>query len=135
MSGFCFYEVLMPHKPKKPCSYPGCPKLTDGQYCPEHKKLMEKQYDTYMRSRTSTAFYHSQAWKKKRQNFLIEHPFCEECRRQGRLTRATLVDHIQPIRMGGALLDDENLQALCASCHSKKSIIEGSRFSSKGKTY
>ena len=118
----------MPHKPKKPCSYPGCPKLTDGQYCAEHKKLMDKQYDMYVRSRPAYEFYHSHAWKKKRADFLIEHPFCEECRRQGRLTKATLVDHIIPIGMGGPTFDDENLQALCASCHGKKSIIEGSRF-------
>ena len=118
----------MPHKPKKPCAYPGCPKLTDGQYCAEHKKLMDKQYDMYVRSRPAYEFYHSHAWKKKRQDFLIEHPFCEECRRQGRLTKATLVDHIIPIGMGGATFDDENLQALCASCHGKKSVIEGSRF-------
>ena len=128
MSGFCFYEVLMPHKPKKPCAYPGCPKLTDGQYCAEHKKLMDKQYDMYVRSRPAYEFYHSHVWKKKRQDFLIEHPFCEECRRQGRLTKAILVDHIIPIGMGGSAFDDENLQALCASCHGKKSVIEGSRF-------
>ena len=27
----------MPRKPKRPCSYPGCPNLTDGQYCKEHE--------------------------------------------------------------------------------------------------
>ena len=118
----------MPYKPLKPCSYPGCPKLTGERYCPEHKKLTDKQYDTYDRCRPASEFYRSHAWKKKRQDFLIEHPFCEECRRQGRLSKATLVDHIIPIRMGGPALDDENLQALCASCHSRKSIIEGSRF-------
>ncbi|MCC8046435.1 MAG: HNH endonuclease, partial [Clostridiales bacterium] len=26
----------MPKMPKKPCSYPGCPRLTDGTYCEEH---------------------------------------------------------------------------------------------------
>ncbi len=124
----------MPYKPLKPCKYPSCPKLTDGDYCPEHKKLMDKRYDTYQRSKESAQFYHSHAWKKKRQDFLIEHPFCEQCRRQGRLTKATVVDHIIPIRMGGSLLDDENLQALCASCHTKKSILEGSRFGSQNKS-
>ncbi|MCR1954151.1 HNH endonuclease, partial [Clostridioides mangenotii] len=24
----------MPKKPKRPCSYPGCPELTDGRFCP-----------------------------------------------------------------------------------------------------
>ena len=121
----------MPHKPKKPCSYPGCPKLTDGRYCPEHKKLMDKQYNETFRDKEATAFYNSHTWKKKRADFLIEHPFCEECRRQGRLSKATMVDHILPMRFGGLALDDENLQALCASCHTKKSILEGSRFGFK----
>ena len=26
----------MPSRPKRPCSYPGCPRLTDGQYCEDH---------------------------------------------------------------------------------------------------
>ena len=27
----------MPRKPLKPCSYPGCPNLTAGQYCEKHR--------------------------------------------------------------------------------------------------
>ena len=118
----------MPRKPKKPCKYPGCPMLTDENYCPEHKALVNAQYDKRMRSRPAYEFYHSTEWKHKRRNFLIEHPFCEECYRNGRLTKATLVDHIVPISQGGSLLDDNNLQALCSSCHGRKSILEGSRF-------
>lgn len=118
----------MPHKPKKPCGYPGCPKLTDGKYCTDHQKLVNAQYDRWGRNRSSAEFYHSKEWRRKRSNFLIEHPFCEECRSNGRLTKATLVDHIIPIRRGGDPLDDSNLQALCNSCHSRKSILEGSRY-------
>jgi len=121
----------MPYKPRKPCSYPGCPNLTDERYCVVHKKLMEKQYDMYQRSKESASFYHSSAWRKKRADYLIEHPFCVECNRSGRLTKATVVDHVIPIRMGGELLEDSNLQALCASCHTRKSIKEGSRFGKK----
>lgn len=28
----------MPRKPKRPCSFPGCPNLTDGRFCEEHEK-------------------------------------------------------------------------------------------------
>ncbi len=124
----------MPYKPKRPCSYPGCPNLTEGRYCVEHKKLMAQQYDKHQRSKESTAFYNSSEWRKKRANYLIEHPFCVECWKYGRLTKATVVDHIIPIRMGGALLEDENLQALCPSCHTRKSILEGSRFGKRSVT-
>ena len=39
----------MPRKPKRPCAYPNCPKLTDGLYCEEHKKLTNQQYEKYGR--------------------------------------------------------------------------------------
>ena len=55
-------------------------------------------------------------------------PLCEECMRQGKETPATMVDHITPIRQGGRALDMENLQSLCWSCHSAKSVKEGSRY-------
>lgn len=35
----------MPRKPKRPCSYPGCPNLTDGRFCPEHEKMEAKRYE------------------------------------------------------------------------------------------
>lgn len=28
----------MPMKPKRPFSYPRCPRLTDGRFCKEHEK-------------------------------------------------------------------------------------------------
>ena len=120
----------MPRKPMKPCRYPGCPKLTEGTYCQEHKKLMDAQYDAMLRDRGVAEFYHSREWKHLRENYLIEHPFCVECWGKGKLTKATVVDHIIPIRQGGSALDEKNLQALCSSCHGRKSISEGSRFGS-----
>lgn len=30
---------------KRPCSYPGCPKLTSGRYCEEHAKKMNSNYE------------------------------------------------------------------------------------------
>ena len=36
----------MPYKPKRPCSYPGCGRLAvREQYCAEHQKVMDKQYE------------------------------------------------------------------------------------------
>ena len=120
----------MPYKPKKPCAYPGCPELTDERYCIKHKKFMDAKYDARLRDKSVHAFYVSHEWRKLRQNYLIEHPFCTECRKYGKLTKATVVDHVVPIRQGGSALDENNLQALCASCHGSKSIREGSRYGS-----
>ena len=35
----------MPMKPKRPCSFPGCPNLTDRRFCPEHEKLEAQRYE------------------------------------------------------------------------------------------
>ena len=40
---------MVPTKPKRPCSYPGCPKLTDGRFCEEHAKAEAKRYEKYDR--------------------------------------------------------------------------------------
>lgn len=39
----------MPRKPKRPCSYPGCPNLCDGRFCEEHTKEENKRYERYDR--------------------------------------------------------------------------------------
>ena len=38
----------MPRRPQRPCSYPGCPNLCDGQYCEEHSKLMNRRYNKFV---------------------------------------------------------------------------------------
>ena len=55
----------MPMKPKRPCSYPGCPKLVDGQYCEEHKKHVDKQYNKYGRDNFTKSFYKTPEWHEK----------------------------------------------------------------------
>ena len=39
----------IPRKPKKPCAYPGCPNLTEGRYCPEHRSKVNSEYEKYGR--------------------------------------------------------------------------------------
>lgn len=55
----------MPRKPKSPCSYPGCPKLTDYRYCEKHKRLTNKNYNKYQRDPKSNKRY-GRAWKRIR---------------------------------------------------------------------
>ncbi len=65
---------------------------------------------------------YDRAWQRLRRWFLMRHPLCEHCERKGRATPATEVDHVVPIRAGGPRLDQANLQALCKSCHSRKTV-------------
>ena len=53
----------MPRKPKRPCSYPGCPNLTDGRFCPEHEKMEAKRYERYDRDPNTKRRY-GRAWKR-----------------------------------------------------------------------
>ena len=118
----------MPYKPLKPCSYPGCPNLTDKRYCHKHKKLTDKQYNKYHRNREAEKIYNSKDWRVLRRKKLELNAECENCLQNGRIIRAAIVDHITPIKKGGAMFDMRNLQSLCWSCHSRKSAKEGSRW-------
>ena len=107
----------MPRKPKRPCSYPGCPNLTDGQYCKEHEAAARRQYNKYERSADVNKKY-GRAWKRIRDRYAAAHPLCEMCLKEGRLTPVDEVHHIVPISQGGTHARD-NLMSLCRSCHTK----------------
>lgn len=117
----------MPRKPKRPCRYPGCTDFAeDGeQYCPKHKKLMEKHYDDFTRGYNGHKRYGSQ-WRKIRTRYVHKHPFCEECLKHGRYVLVEEVHHIVPISEGGTN-DESNLMSLCRSCHEKIHERRGDR--------
>jgi 5-methylcytosine-specific restriction endonuclease McrA len=63
-------------------------------------------------------FYTSRAWRMLRTHVLLEHPVCP-CGQ-----RSTDVDHVLPRRTHPHLeLVMSNMQALCASCHTRKSMM------------
>ena len=99
---------MVPTKPKRPCSYPGCPKLTDGRFCEEHAKAEAKRYEKYDRDPAVRRRY-GRAWKRIRDRYIQEHPLCELCQRDGRLTPAEEVHHKVPLSEGGTHARD-NLQ-------------------------
>jgi len=50
---------------------------------------------------------------------LNKEPLCVFCDKAGRATGATVVDHIVPVRDDRSrAFDTDNLQSLCATCHS-----------------
>ena len=106
----------MPTKPKRPCAYPGCPRLTDGQYCEEHRKEMNRQYNKYERAPDVHRKY-GRAWKRIRDRYAQEHPFCEMCFERGIIVPTEEIHHKLPLSEGGTH-DRSNLIALCKSCHS-----------------
>lgn len=116
----------------RPCAHAGCRILVRSGYCDKHRPKD--------RSRRSEAaadwhrWYTLDTWRKDlRPMQLLREPFCRECsaraRRENRpeLLRilATDVDHVVPHRGDWKLFTDRNnLQSLCHSCHSRKTMAE-----------
>ena len=122
---FIYTVTFMPHKAKRPCKYPGCPNLTDRDYCAEHISQARYEYNHYRRDPETQKRYGSQ-WRKIRALYVKAHPLCEECLRHGRTTPVQEVHHIIPLADGGTH-DFSNLMSLCKSCHSAITIAETNR--------
>jgi 5-methylcytosine-specific restriction endonuclease McrA len=76
----------------------------------------------------STARGYSYGWQKARERFLRSNPLCCYCQREGRVTPATVVDHIIPHRGDKELFWDEaNWQPLCKHCHDRTKAREEGR--------
>lgn len=82
-----------------------------GGRCEAHALLVRRPVDDRP---SAAARGYDAKWRMTRARFLKRNPACVECG-----DKATDVDHIKPRADGGT---DEwtNLQALCHSCHSKK---------------
>lgn len=120
---FLFGGVTLPRKPKKPCCFPGCPNLTEDKYCDDHRDF---DISTYQRDPNIAKRYGAR-WRKLRNLYISQHPFCELCAEQGKLVPANEVHHKLPLSHGGTH-DPTNLQSLCATCHRKLTASEGDRW-------
>ena len=118
----------MAHAAPRPCRIPGCRELVlarDG-YCDAHRRQSHQRYnDERQASGSRVKLYDSAAWKRARIAQLREYPLCHRCLALGRTTEAAVVDHVIPIKRGGAELDSNNLQSLCKPCHNAKTRQEG----------
>ena len=93
------------------------PSKPGEQYALKRHKDKERQYNASRPARHG--FYASPEWRRVRDWYRSRYPLCEECQRQGRVTAAELVHHKREISQGGELLDVDNLESLCRSCHSR----------------
>ena len=113
----------MPVRPKRPCAHPGCPELVaEGKYCEKHRASHPEE------TRSASYRGYGNAWQRVRKQYLAAHPLCVMCEAEGRYSRATVVDHIQPHRGDRELFwDQSNWQPLCKAHHDKKTGLEDSR--------
>ena len=108
----------MPQRPPRQCHHPGCPNLvTDGgSYCREHLRSKWREQNIHRPSAAAQGY--GARWRKLREQVLREEPYCRLCG-----APASEVDHIVPRRRGGTDARS-NLQPLCKSCHSSKTMRE-----------
>ena len=83
------------------------------------KQTPDPRKKKQQRDRPQDKRYWSGAWRRARLAYIKKHPTCVVCDRL-----AKVVDHIQPVRLGGEFWDSSNWQSMCESCHAKKSGAE-----------
>ena len=120
----------MPTAPLRPCPEPGCPALVGGGRCPAHqqrRRPWRRDPERQLERIRGGKLQHLRA------RLFDRHPLCVACEADGRVTIATIRDHVVPLAEGGR--DDEaNTQGLCASCHDAKSQREAQRGASRSQT-
>lgn len=70
------------------------------------------------------AHIYNHSWSRLRLAYLMEHPLCERCLKDGKTKEAEEVHHVTPISRGRTplemmdlMLNENNLMALCKECH------------------
>lgn len=106
----------MPSRPLRPCSAPHCPgRATNGRYCEAHAHLKPDRKPDNRPSAAARGY--DRAWQRVAAAYKKAHPYCVVCGEP-----VEQVDHIVPISQGGDRLKWSNLQSLCATHHSQKTV-------------
>ncbi len=87
---------------------------------PQRAKPMPRRLKPRQRKSACQRGY-DRRWRDASRRHLAQHPLCAECKRQGRVRHATLVDHVRPHKGRDDLFwDASNWQSLCVECHVAK---------------
>lgn len=73
-----------------------------------HRSAQAEQYRRW---------YKSGHWQVRRTDQLAREPLCRLCKSRGRITAATVADHIEPHRGDPQKFWYGDLQSLCTDCH------------------
>jgi tetratricopeptide (TPR) repeat protein len=84
------------------------------------QELIEKATNIINAPYTATdeLFYQSTEWTNTKDEYIKNKPFCELCLNKGNNKKSDDVHHITPLTAGGKPFAEDNLIALCDSCHS-----------------
>lgn len=83
--------------------------------------------DAWREGKTTAERGYGGRWQRYRLVFLERNPLCVMCQKLGKVTAATVVDHIVDHRGDQTLFWDSagNWQPLCKPCHSAKTAADG----------
>lgn len=114
---------LMALAAKRRCPEPGCPELTEGGRCKQHRYTAHERHASSERQKEHGGWYSKKAWRDFRAWFVSKHPLCVQCKLDGRATPVDQVDHIfgreeQP----QWALTEEACQSLCYGHHTQKTV-------------
>ncbi len=124
----------MPVRPQRLCRSLGCRTVhrNANGYCNAHADLAKsfvRLAPPKLPRESSSARGYGYKWQQARTGFLSKHPLCVQCQSRGRVTAASVVDHIKPHRGDmSKFWERSNWQALCATCHSVKTAAEDGGF-------
>jgi 5-methylcytosine-specific restriction endonuclease McrA len=117
----------MPTQPPRACV--SCGRAFTGAWCPSCPSPRQR-LDRWRGSATSRGYTHH--WHLVAADFRARFPYCGQrvdgafhaehsrCVQAGQKNHAQCVDHIRPLRDGGSLDDEHNLQSLCFRCNRLK---------------
>jgi len=66
------------------------------------------------------SWYSLGRWRKRQRAQLLRFPLCAFCLKEGKVTAATCVDHIEPHRGDWMKFNVGKLQSLCVHCHQSR---------------
>jgi len=112
----------VPYSPKRPCAEPGCPILVDKGRCPAHAPVRTPWVHA-----TPVQRIRGEKLQRLRAQLFAKQPLCALCLQAGRVTIATIRDHIVNLAAPGGTDTVENTQGLCEACHTKKTEDERKR--------
>jgi 5-methylcytosine-specific restriction enzyme A len=114
----------MPTRLRGPCQDQPCPNRAaqGSRFCAGHTQPEATQYERGRGSSSARGYGHT--WRKLRLMVMRRYPLCANPFRLGCVAASRHADHIIPKQAGGTDSLEDNLQGLCNSCHSRKTLLE-----------
>jgi len=108
----------MPIAPPHPCAVSMCPHMTP---CPVHPRV------AWRGATPAPPRIRGRKLQRLIKQLFDRQPLCVVCQAAGRVTVATIRDHVINLAAPGATDTEDNVQAICDACHAAKTAAEAAR--------